>query len=107
MQDSYQSKGPKLSPFFCISPFPWHLGSLARDGLFGIAEEKIAELHEKWNESIKSWVGSVMVGSDGCVYILRKLLPPLCIKIPPTEVSDHTPSRSGFRLGRCTQTLGS
>lgn len=87
-----QSKARDASQFHCVAPFPWNQDSLSR--LYDASSEKIEELQPKWKAAVDPWLGSVMVGADGCAYIFRKALPPLCIKIPRLQVDGVSGTRS-------------
>lgn len=72
-------------PFNVCAAFPWHMQSLDGD-LFGgqLREEK----QDEWQEMVRAWGGSILVGSHGCIYIIRKQGVPCYVKVPrPNSVS--------------------
>ena len=69
-------------PFNVCAAFPWHTRSLDSD-IFGgqLREEK----QDEWQDMLRSWGGSILVGSLGCVYIIRKQGIPCYVKVPRTD----------------------
>lgn len=81
-------------PFSVCAAFPWHLRSLDNDLFSGqLREEK--QLEDEWREMVRTWGGSVLIGSRGCIYIMSKQRAPGYVKVPrPGSKADDSTVRA-------------
>ncbi|EKM61110.1 uncharacterized protein PHACADRAFT_111252 [Phanerochaete carnosa HHB-10118-sp] len=60
----------KDAPSFSVcATFPWHTRSLDSDLSLGRLRE---EKQDEWQEMVRTWGGSILIGSHGCAYIMHK-----------------------------------